>query len=362
MAATRKPANRRGAPTPSETKDAFFVQVAGDAGVPQFFNTTDKVGRPMPFQRPIATVAMRATGTTVAFSLLTISNRARSRLRDLPVAMPDGPLARLQRKARNHHQLPTNQLVADIDGQIYTLTLERDEAGCVTVALPGSETSELDDDGPTFDIPKGGPKVTLFLTSPVVPRVIAVSSMGARYPGKPGSLESVERAASMVLFNLSQLLEFRLLSGIETVDVPAAPTSFKTESAAGSTVDPKTLDVSRNIPVWLFDGNPPQPIAAGQVQVTVDLHTANPATGRLLLRHTPSAELGAHFERYRQQFDAAASHLLTSYIGDVDLADMTYSVVIGELDEGAVERLNEALDKIATGIDLAVDRYRVHGG
>lgn len=354
MPSTRRPKTRRGGPADKPAaKDAFFVQVAGDSGVPQYFNITERIGRTMPFQRPIATVAMRATGKTVAFSLLMVSNKARKNVRELTVDMPESPLARLLRKSRSVGNLTTAQLVVEVGSTTYPLELERDASGCVAVSHPAEITEPA-----MFEIPRGGPKVTIFLKSPTVDRVLAVSSMGARYPGKPGSQESVVRAVSMVLFSLSQLLEFRMLSGIETVDVPAAMSRWADEAPTAVTPDE---NVSQIVPVWLFAGDPPAPAASGHIRVSVDLHNANPSTGRLLLRHEPHPDIAASFEAYRTQFDKAVGDLLVHKIGDVDLADMTYSVVLGQLDEGAVERIREALEEIAVGIDLAADRYRVHG-
>jgi hypothetical protein len=346
-----RPARKPAAPA---HKDAFFVQVAGDGDVPRFFDVSDKVGRPMPYVRPTATVAMRATDEAVAFSVLLVSNKTRQTLRELPITMPESPLARLLRKSRANSRLGPNELVCELDGATYRLSLTRDSSGCATIEDTDPERDI------SFVVPTGGPKLTLFLRSPVVDRVLAVSVMGARYPAPAGTNESLVRAVSMVLFNLTQLLEFRVLSGIETIDVPPAPSRWRASQPARPVYTDQD-EVALTLPVWLFDGNPPQPVASGHVRVEINLRQANPATGRLLLAVTPDATVAPGFEPFRAQFERSVQHLLTAKLGDTTLGEIAVAVVLGMVEPNQVAMLSESLAELTPGLDLTTDRYRVHG-
>jgi hypothetical protein len=338
--------------TPVFSSEQMFVQVTGNGEAPQFFSVSERLGKPMPFTRMTATVAMRVYPTVVAVSLLMVSNKARQSLVEAPVEMPVSPLERLERKARGYRSLGLGELVVDFNGRLHRMRLLRDGGGVVTVEHVDTDEDVL------FEIPRGGPRLTLFLRSPMTDRVLAVSAMGARYPGKPGATDSLLRAVSMTLFQLSQLLEFRTLSSIETVDVPPPPG----RDAAPSGIDLRAREVAGDVPVWLFVGQPPMPVASGKVRVNIDLAHANPATGHLIVHLVPCAPLTEdEFAPFKHSMQTAVRGLLEQHLGTAELSDLAIDVVLGGLSESALERLSEAVTSIATGLDLSSDRFRVHG-
>lgn len=346
--------NRRKRPSgATASKEAFFIQVAGDGDTPQYFDVSDKIGKPMPFTRPTATLALRVTDQVISLSLLMVSNRTRSNLAERPLEIPNGPLARLERKSRSHRGLRAGQLVVEMDGTEHRLRVERDGAGVATFSHESDDTDPV-----LFQIPRGGPKLTIYMYSEAAERPLAISSMGARYPGKPGSTDSLLRAVSMVVFSLSQLLEFRVLTGIETVDVPPAPARWDSQEPSQPLAEG---DAVVEVPVRLYSGSPPMPAGAGQVNVRVDLDNANPSTGKLLLHLDASEELAEVFGPYRAQMERSVSHLLSRSLGDADIADIAVEIVLGGLDQGSLDRLNEALQAISVGLDLTETQYRLHG-
>lgn len=340
--------SRRPARPVSTNVDRFFVQVAVDESAPQFFDITEHLGRTMPFRKPTATCAMRVTERAVMFSLLMTTKRTAQNLAERPLAMPEGPLAKLERKSRKLADLPETKVVVEFEGETYIYDLYRDASGLVTVEDPA-------EDPVVFVLPNGGPKLAIYLVSPTVGRVLAVSAMGARYPGRPGQSESLARAVSMYLFSLSQLTEFRLLSGIETVDIPPPPA--RTVSAGPDTPDALTVD----IPAYLFDGEPLAPAGAGPVQVTIDLKHVNPSTSKLLFRFEPTPSIAERFSpTHASQLERALLHVLQSQLGVPALQDLTYDIVVDAVNVEAVDRLREVLSLLAGGVDLAPAQWRAH--
>ena len=345
----RRPSARRSSkPAPPAAVDRFFVQVAVDESAPQFFDITEHLGRSMPFRKPTATCAMRVTERAVSFSLLMVTKRTAQNLAERPLGMPEGPLAKLERKVRKLGMLPADKVVVEYEGETYTMELSRDSSGLVTVDDPA-------EDPLVFVLPNGGPKLAIYLLSPAVGRTLSVSAMGARYPGRPGQPESLARAVSMYLFQLSQLTEFRLLSGIETVDIPSPPS--RQSLPVVDTPDELTLE----LPAYLFAGNPPAPVGAGPIGIAIDLKHVNPSTSKLLFRFTPAADLVDRFTpEVAAQLERALLHVLTVQLGVPALQDVTYDIVVDAVDASAAERLREALSLLSGGVDLAPGQWRAH--
>ena len=194
-------------------KESIFVRVPAPDNTADFHDITHLIGKPMPFSNPKATCGMRVSSNSVVFSLLHLTKRAVSGLTKKSVESPRGPLARLERIAADYKDLAVGSLVAIYDEKVYNFVMEKDSNGVLDLSSPDSDF--------IFDLPKQAVQISLIFKSPNTGRIIVVGFIG--HLGKPGNNDSVRRVSSMVLFSLSQLLQFRLLADIETVSVPNPP-------------------------------------------------------------------------------------------------------------------------------------------
>jgi hypothetical protein len=289
----------------------------------------------------------------VAFSLLHLTKKAATSVVEAPLTIPRGPLARLARKAASAdltaEAMAIEVTYTDKDGEAETLSatlgIHRDEAGIIS----------LDADEPGgFELPPRALRISLFMLSPVAgQRVLAVGFIG--HLGRPGDPTTLVRVASQVLFSISQLTEFRILSGIETVAVPSAPNRH----APRAVVRKPSEQAIIAIPTRLYSGDtPPLPVAEGEVVVEIDLEHANPASNRLLFHIHPDAALAESFEAFRIVFDGAVNSLITQHLGHDDVANITYDIVLGDVDSRTVDRLKEALATMADGLDCTPTQFR----
>lgn len=344
--------------TSKASKIAYFVRVADPGGSMSFFPATEYIGRTMPFTKPQATCAMQVKDETVSFSLLHLTKKSATTITSNPIAVPTGPLARLDRRATRFADLTIDQLVAEFDGVIYHLSLRRDDAGIARLELVSIEGHDDTPELEAFELPKGAVHLDLYLRSPRVPRTLAIGFIG--HLGKPGDPDTVTRCAAKVLNSVAQLGDFRILAGIETVSIPPGPSRWATQSAALRQVE---KDAAIEVPVWLFsevtdDGYPTQ-VASGEVVVTVDLEHANPSSGHLLCHYTPSDSIKDMFEFYRGVFDRSVSEALFTALGHEDVENISYDIVLGTVSSETVERIHDALATL-TGMDLTPTRSRPH--
>lgn len=415
----------KGGRTGGPRKEAYFVRVETPDGKPEFCNATDQLGQPMPFTKPQATIAMRASAQSVVFSFLQLTKKTMANIVGAPMELPRGPLAKLERKAASL-ELGDDEVIVEIaprrpprepraeepkadeasSPDAPGTNAESGDAAGVASA-PGSLAALLDDeptgesasdngatepvgttvvvpDAPTgperyrmritrdengvasleqiledgeeediLELPFGALRLSLYLRSPVVGRTLAVGFIG--FPGKPGNPDTIVRLTSMVLFGLSQLVEFRILSGIETVEVPAPPSRWSQRAAGNRPED----QVAFSVPVFLFDDEAVVPVARGEVAVEVDLRNANPSSARLLFHFHPSEEIAPHFDKYRQVFELSISEALRVELGDDEIANITYDIVLGDVAAGTVERIRSAAAAIPA-YDLTPTRKRPH--
>lgn len=321
-------------------KEAFFVQVKSADDRLTFFDATAQLGKEMPYARPEATCALRVKDNAVIFSLLKLSNRTRANLAGAKLELPRGPLARLERRAASLGELAAGTVVVELGEQTHTLVMTSDENGVATLdTLP-----EVDD--VTFELPKSALTLSLYLVSPRNGRIVAAGFIG--HVGKPGANETLLRVASFALNHLSGLPVFRLVSGIETVHVPAPPARAQVTRPARKPSD----EVAFTVPVriWSEEAQPTLLITSS-VGVKVDLDTANPVSGRLLFHFTPAAEIADGFEPYKATFEKAVSDAMTAHRGLDEINDIVFSIALGELGEGEIGRLRESAATIA-GFDL----------
>jgi hypothetical protein len=346
--------------TAKSTKTAYFVRTQDPNNSWSFFNITEHIGKSMPFSKIQATCAMQVKDDVIALSLLHTTKAVVATLVTNPVVLPRGPLERLDRRAAKYLELTDDELVVEFDGAVYHLSIARDDAGIARLELVSIDGYEGEEPLPeVFELPKGAIHMDLYLRSPKVARTIAVGFIG--HAGKPGDPDTVSRCAAKVLNSISQLFEFRMLSSIETINVPAGPSKWSQQAAALRKVE---KDAAVEVPVWLFSTPTtateiPDLLGSGSVVVTVDLENANPATGRLLCHYAPSASLGDLFEGYRTVFDARVTSDLQVAIGTEDLSALAFDIVLGVIEPGAIERIEDAL-KTIKALDLTTSQVRDH--
>lgn len=331
---------------PRPLKEAFFVQVMTSDNNLIFFDETNKLGRKMPYDKPEATCAMRATADVVAFTLLKYTNKSRASAVAGRLELPRGPLDRAERRAKALAQdLPEGQVAVEIDDETYRLTIARDENGVATLeSLPEEEDI-------VFDLPRTRLRLTVVFPSPRGNKIVAGSFQG--HVGKPGSKETVVRVTAFALNLLSGLATFRLVSGIETVNVPASPARY---TAARPQI--KASDrIRADVPVRLWTGDQaPDVVGQTVVNVELDLETANPVSGRMLFHLTVPEQDAEMFEPYRTLVSDAALSAVSAHLGPDEVTELVYSIALGELGAGDLERLRDAVATIP-GLEVSPTQW-----
>jgi hypothetical protein len=322
-------------------KEAYFVQVESVDKTPYFVNVSDKLGNVMQFSKPLATVAMRVTDDSVLFSAFKPSSKKRGELATTPMSLPMGPLSRMSKQLSELEKpVEPGMVVVEMDGVTHTFSMRLNENGIATL------DSAVDQEEVSFELPIRMLQLTLFLAGPKG-RTIVLGWGG--YQNKPGSPETVMRAAAFAINHLTSLVEFTLLTGISKVTVPAPP-------GRSSIVRPalKASDQVRvNVPVRLWtDETTPTNVASGIVGVNVNLETANPLTGHLMLEMSPAKELAETFDSYRLVLDEALQSVMRASFGPEEMQGIAVDITLGEVGSGLLERLRESLAGV-TGFDLS---------
>jgi hypothetical protein len=400
----RKPNNR-----PRPTRESFYVRIeTGDGGV-AFVNATEHIGKVMPFKKPRATCAMSVTEAAVSFSLLHLSAKNAAAMTTRPIQLPRGPLARLDRRAEGYRDIGTDEIVVELSTRVAGpegskkerevaegtglegLFEESSDTGLDELFAEGEKPSteqegtesestvrkrvvrpsvietwryqlrrdennvaslEAVDEEHNMELPLWPLHVSLYLKSPTTGHMLAVSFIG--FIGKPGAPETMGRIASMVLNSMSHLPEFRILSKVETVAVPA-PLGRAGGAVRRAKIEDRAEFTTR---VFLFD-EALTPVASGLVGIEFDLVNANPTSGRLLVHYTPENTIAEAFERYRAVLDTAIGHALRTGIGDEHVAQITYDIILGGVDAGTVEQLRE-LGASIPALDLSPTQWKLH--
>lgn len=323
-------------------KEAFFVQVVTSDDNLVFFDETSNLGRKMPYGKPEATVAMRASSSTVSFCLFKYTNRTRTTALEQRLELPRKALDRTDRRAETMGKdLPENTIAVEYEDKVYFLNIKLDENGVATL-----ESREGEDDEP-FDLPKGRVSLTMVMHSPRGSKIISTGYQG--YMGKPGVKENITRVAAMTLNLLSGLSAFRLVSGIEVATVPSSPARYLAVRPTMKASD--RVHISVPVRLWSGDENP-QPVGATILDVELDLETANPISGRLLFHVKVPPEAAEAFAPYQTLVTDAALSLVTAHLGPDEVSELVYSIALGELGGGDIERLREAVATI-TGLELS---------
>lgn len=326
-------------------KEAIYIQVPTPDGAVEFHDATSYIGRKAPFKNPKMVCGMSVNSFAVSFSLMMLTKKSASGYASKDLSLPKPALHRLSRYAAEN-TIEDGTALIEYEGKTQKCNLIVGDSGI----------AELDptEDDINLDLPRGAVRVTVILKTQNLDRPIAVGFVG--YPGKPGTPSSARRIAAMSLYNLTLLAPFRLLTRIETFTVPAGPRSAAPQRA-------HIGEASAMVPIWLFtegeDGNP-QALAHGEVVASVDLDQANPTTGRPVIHLEPEESLAEHFEPYRANLAEVLSDVLVEHIGAQEMRELTVSIVLGDISEGHVGMLTDALKSVSSGYDLTTKAHQRH--
>lgn len=358
------------------TRESFHILVDAD-GQSVFANATAHIGGEWPFKKPQLTCAMRVAEDVVSFSVLRPTKNTVAQLTAKPVAFPRSPLLRLERRGgavdlsgdsnmiveittRLPFEPEANTEPAAADGNdlagifseagtdkqapeasatpkkrqprptvtdTYECRLTVDESGVARIEQVGDDTE--------FELPRFAMNVSVYIPG-VRGRTLSIGWIG--FFGKSGKPESVARVGAMVINALSQLADFRILSGIEHVQLGAAP-------AQATKPQRRVADVEFGTRVHFFNDQL-EPVAVGNVGVRIDMDNANSASGRLMMHYTPDEQAADVFDTYRNVVDSAISAVFNHELGEVAIRELVYDIVLGEADERSVETLRDIGSKL----------------
>lgn len=323
-------------------REKLYVQVVEVDKTPTFVDVSSSIGKKVQFSKPVATAALRVTGDAVFISCLKLSTRTRTSFIGKELALPPGPLARLERQLDAAEiPLAPNTLTARVEDAVYTFAFRKDDAGIVSLELADPEADET-----IIELPKSGLVLTLMLPGPK-DRTIVVGWTG--YLNKPGTRETVTRIVAQALNHVALLSAFQTLTGFAKVKVPSAPGKLTLAAPVRKPSD--TVMVKVPAQLWPHGGG--DSVGVGVVTVTVDLDDANATTNRLLLHITPDAALEPVFEPYRNTFDHLVhTEVLTRYGAD-ELDNLICDIVLGELTTVQIDRLKTATERLVTGVQMS---------
>ena len=190
-------------------------------------------------------------------------------------------------------------------------------------------------------------QLAIFLRSPRLDKYTLALGFIHHF-GKAGDTETIGRVVAKSLTLATQLADFRLLSGIESVEVPPAPNRANYSKARAKKAP---LSASGIIDLQLFqnaqDGQAPVLLVAGALGVEIDLAHLNQASGKLLFQYKPDANLAPHFELYRSITDSAITDIIRERVG-LELNQILDEIILGMVSSTSVEMLKNALKNPGT--------------
>ncbi|MFD0540679.1 hypothetical protein ACFQY7_49650 [Actinomadura luteofluorescens] len=354
---------------PTQTKEEFYVRRLFDDDVPVFVDATKYVRQDTPYPLSAkkslkATCGVRTDNEVLAFSLRNYTGKQAERevehvestvggrvtaQNQLRLRMPRRTLHGLNETARALSVVLGDEVITELDGDLYVLTLARNGgegaltlAGKLTRSEGGFDRTDVSDADTEFELPVAGVRLRIFLRSPVRDRIIAYGFSGY-LTRKPGEMETVTRATALAINSILGLATFRMLSQLEHVDVPAVP--------RGNAVRPRkpAEQVTFTVPALLFadDGTP---AARGRVAAEIDLDQVDPVTGGLQLHVTagdqlewnPAVAEAVKFESYERVLTETIGAMLHSAVGVDTVRDLAYDIMLGDLGAEGIARLRAA--------------------
>lgn len=231
-------------------KEEFYIRRRFDDEAPVFVDATRSVHLDVPYvltsKRSLkATCAVRTDDEVVAFSLRNYTGRQAEREVEnietteadtvsstnlLKPRMPRKTLYDLNDLARALAGLLGDNLIAEVNDQLFVLSLARGENGEGVLRLTaklaatknGYERHEVEGDDAEFELPIVGVRLRIFARSPVRERLLAYAYHGY-LTRRPGELETVTRAIALALNSLLGLATFKMLFGLDRLHVPVLP-------------------------------------------------------------------------------------------------------------------------------------------
>ncbi|MBE1532874.1 hypothetical protein [Actinomadura algeriensis] len=361
--------------TTLQIKEEFYLQRLFGDDVPEFVDATRYVrdGTPYPLSAGDtlkATCGVRTDDEVVAFSLRrytarqaereierlekTVGGVTVTRSNVLWPRLPRRTLYELSESARELAAvLGEDDVVVELDGELYVLALTREHCEGVLALTSGLARtdegyarSETGGGDPEFALPASGLRLRVFLRSPVRRRVIAYEFAGG--PARePGAVETVTRATALALNSGFDLAPFRMLAGLDRIEVPLAPWD------AAARPRPAAEPVSFAVPVVLLTAEGSR-AARGHVVCDIDLERLNPATGGLGLRlregnrleWDPAVAGPARFETYRRALTEAVDEVVGSTLGPDTVRGIACDILVGDVGLDTVAGLRAATARL----------------
>lgn len=358
-------------PTTTRSKEEFYIRRLFDDDVPLFVEATKYARLEQPYTLSAkkalkATCAVRTDDQVVAFSLRGYTAKQVEKEVEHVEAVVDGRtvtknLLRPRMPRRTLHDLTESaralamvlgdDLIVDLDGEFYVLSLTRDGTQA-ELALVGklsrrdsgyTRTAVSDTDlQAEFELPVAGVRLRLFMRSPVRERVLAYGFSGY-LTRKPGENETIIRAAALALNNLLGLATFRMLSGLQRVEVPAR--------GAGAPVRQRTPEerVLFEVPVLLFTEDE-VPAARGFVAAEIDLDHVDPVSGGLCIHLSESDRMewnpamsgAVTFDAFRRVLTETTAAMVHSVLGEDAVRDIAYDIMLSDAGAEVMSRLRTA--------------------
>lgn len=327
-------------------KEAFFVQVKTPDNALEYFDETSRLGRKSAYQRPEGTCALRVSENGIVFSVLKHTKKSRAQAAEQNLELPLGPLARGQRLLASADELEDGQVLVDIEGVQYLLRWAVDSSGVLT--LDAGDAEEL------FTLPPGRMRLSAVWRPVKGKRPVVVLYQG--HVGKPGGEETASRALSIVCQLLTVLAPFSLFTGITSVRVPQSSARYiATRPQVKESDRPRKTIVAH---LWPPDGNagaltPPEGI---EVSIELDLDQANPVSRQFLFHFDVPEQYREVFEPMRAPLNDAVLSAVKQYLDTDEITELVISLVLGELSDGDLERLRNAV-ALVPNLNLTADRW-----
>ena len=339
-------------------REAFYVCIALPKGtgddqdqsgpLTAFVPATDHIGTKMPFSKPLVTSFVWSYPDVVAFSVLQIPKRSQPRFAAADIKVPYGSLTRLERRSREI-KIGDDEIVVEVEGhqEPYRVGVVRDENNVMELTMLDADGAPASDS--LFELGRSASRLSFYLKSPVVDRILAVAFTG--HFGRGEQRESVLRVVAKAMNTLRNLSDFSALARLSTVDVPALPGS----GFARAKVGPKP-ESQLACALYSEAGGTPELVVGGMLHVEVNLSVPSQDMAGLLLNLSPSPELAEHFEAYRSIAHTALAEQLTMRLGVDFIREVNLDVVLGEVSEGTTATILDALKQIGR-LDLTPTRY-----
>lgn len=357
---------RRTAPV-EVRKENLFLRVMMDGDL-TFEDVTRFVGKKSPYPKFTSIASARVSDQIVSYTMQQVPKRLLQRRREEELAIPRSPLSFLEGAAlemlSTEGGLPEGTLVVIRDGVRTDFTMTITDSGVLSIEpVPAqapapqegeeaSEESDQDEAEDVFEVPARPLRFDMFFRSPKVDRVLAIHFNGY-LDRAPGELETLTRVALKALHSLIPLPNFQLLAGFQSTDQPSPPAAAPVAPAtpAGGAVD-------FTFPVWLYAADNTTAVEGGYLRVVIDLEHANNATGRLLFNLEPDEKLAPHFQAYMRVATNAVNEMIDKRLPLEDQREIGYDIILGNVSEGTVERIRDAVGQINSTLLLTPTLYQ----